>query len=96
MFIRLLVIWIGCGLWLYSIHNSEPKSTPAQVALTPEEQQTVMAHLRCVAPVIEGRNLRALNSANVPVGRDYVSAPLRADGAVTGHCGPIQLATASR
>jgi hypothetical protein len=96
MFIRVIAIWIACGFWLYSILDSEPAPTPvvAQI-LSAAEQQTAMAHLRCVSPVIEGRSLRALNSAQSAGTRDYVSAPTRADGKV-GTCGAIVLATAAR
>jgi len=98
MFIRVLAIWVACGFWLYSIHNSEPAPTPAaQVpTLSLAEKQTLQAHLRCVAPVIEGRSLRALNSADYAVARDFVTAPVRADGNVVGSCGAIVLAAASR
>jgi len=98
MFIRVLAIWVACGFWLYSIHNSDPAGVPvlqAQV-LSAEEKQVLQAHLRCVAPVIEGRSLRALNSTDYATPRDYVMAPARADGQVVGSCGAIVLAAASR
>jgi hypothetical protein len=98
MFIRVLAIWIACGFWLYSIHTSGPADTPVARAttLSAAEKQTLQAHLRCVAPVIEGRSLRALNSADSAVARDYVTAPVRADRNVVGSCGAIVLAAASR
>lgn len=98
MFIRVLAIWIACGFWLHSILNSEPASTPAPQALvlSAAEKQTMQAHLRCVAPVIEGRSLRALHSADYSTSRDYVTAPARADGKVVGSCGAIVLAAAAR
>jgi hypothetical protein len=96
MFIRVLAIWIACGFWLYSILHTEPASTPAVAqVLTAAERQTAMAHLRCVSPVIEGRSLRALNSADSSA-RNYVNVPTRADGKVVGACGPIVLAAAAR
>ena len=106
MFIRVLVIWIACGLWLNSILHSEPSnsqgsSAQASVAamsgaLTAAERKTAMTHLRCVAPVIEGRDLRVLSSANSAASRDYVMAPMRADRQVAGSCGAIVLAAAAR
>jgi len=96
MFIRVLIIWIACGFWLYSILDSEPAPTPAVArVLTDAERQTAMAHLRCVSPVIEGRSLRALNRTD-SIARNYVDVPARADGKVPGACGPIVLAAAAR
>jgi hypothetical protein len=97
MFIRLLVIWIACGFWLFSILNTEPAATLVAQAprLTAAERLTVTAHLRCVSPVIEGRSLRALNRVE-STARNYVSAPARADGKLAGACGPIVLAAAAR
>jgi hypothetical protein len=97
MFIRVLAIWVACGFWLYSILNSTTDTPASQVlTLTAAERQAVQSHLRCVAPVIEGRSLRALSSADYATPRDYVMAPTRADGNVVGSCGAIVLAAASR
>ena len=98
MFIRVLAIWVACGFWLYSIHNSElvgSQVAQAQV-LSAEEKQILQAHLRCVAPVIEGRSLRTLSTASYATRHDYVMAPARTDGKVVGSCGNIHLATAAR
>jgi hypothetical protein len=98
MFIRVLAIWVACGFWLYSIHTTEPAMSPAVQAqvLSAQEMHMVQTHLRCVAPVIEGRSLRTLSSADYAASRDYVMAPARADGQVVGSCGAIVLAAASR
>jgi len=98
MFIRVLAIWVACGFWLYSIHNSDPAGSPVLQAqtLSAEEKMIMQAHLRCAAPVIEGRSLRVLNSTDYATPRDYVMAPARAQAQVAGSCGAIVLAAAAR
>ena len=103
MLIRVLAIWFVCGAALFAIHNSDPAPSPAlqaqlqSAANTAQagatDPQAVLAHLRCVAPVIEGRNLRTMiTSVDSPANQGYVMAPARKEIQAAGACGTGVLA----